>query len=82
MISANATLSCLATFECNFGGDAFLGISPSFLPQGFFSPVPRKLTACTRFGFLEKVAFYVLVLWALYYLQYAVNMKQVQTVTY
>ena len=43
-------------FEFNFGGeDAAFAL---------FSPFPRKLTACTRFGFLENVAFYVQVLWA------------------
>ena len=50
--------SCLAIFEFNFGGDDLWTFLP-FLTSGLLFPVPRKLTACARFGFLEKVAFYV-----------------------
>ena len=32
-----------------------------------FSSFSRKLTACTRFGFLEKVAFFVQVFWSFYF---------------
>ena len=59
MIKANSTLSYLATFQLNFDGDAFWAFLPFSDLKALSSPFCRKLTACTRFGFLEKVAFYV-----------------------
>ena len=59
MISANSTLSYLATFQLNCCGDAFWAFLPFSDLRALSSPFRRKLTAYTRFGFLEKVAFHV-----------------------